>query len=86
LVRAVGGRYTPIEVPDTGSWRYIRVHGGQWGTGLTDGELQYWADRIADDAHQGRDVYLYFNNDPECHAIYDGYRIRDMLAHTGLVA
>jgi uncharacterized protein YecE (DUF72 family) len=85
LVRAVGGHYTPIEVPDTGSWRYIRVHGGQWGIGLSEGELQFWADRIAGDAYHGRDVYLYFNNDPECHAIYNGYRIREMLAHTGQV-
>lgn len=39
LVRAVGGHYTPEEVRDTGDFRYVRVHGGQWGWGLTDGEL-----------------------------------------------
>jgi len=80
LVRAVGGWYTPLEVPDVGPFRYIRVHGGQYGVGLTEGELQFWAERIARDASQGLDVYVYFNNDPGCHAIYNGFRIREMLA------
>jgi uncharacterized protein YecE (DUF72 family) len=85
LVRAIGGYYTPMEVPDVGPFRYLRVHGGQWGIGLTEGELQYWADRIANDAHDGVETYIYFNNDPECQALYNAYRLRDMLAHTGAV-
>jgi uncharacterized protein YecE (DUF72 family) len=79
LVRAIGGYYTPVEVPDVGSFRYLRVHGGQYGTGLTEGELGYWADRIREYASQGLDVYVYFNNDPDCHAIYDAFRLREML-------
>ncbi|HUP27093.1 MAG TPA: DUF72 domain-containing protein [Chloroflexia bacterium] len=85
LVRAVGGYYTPVEVPDAGSFRYIRFHGGQYGTGMTDGELHYWAERIASDASNGLDVYVYFNNDPECHAIYDARRLKEMLLPTGAV-
>ncbi len=84
LVRAIGGYYTPMEVPDVGPFRYLRVHGGQYGIGLTEGELQYWADRIAGDAAQGVEVYIYFNNDPECHAIYNAYRLREMLASSRL--
>jgi uncharacterized protein YecE (DUF72 family) len=79
LVRAIGGWHTPLEVPDVGPFRYIRVHGGQFGVGLTEGELQFWAERIARDASQGLDVYVYFNNDPGCHAIYNGFRLREML-------
>lgn len=79
LVRAVGGHYTPNEVPDVGPFSYIRVHGGMYGVGLTEGELGYWADRIRYDAGQGKDVYAYFNNDPGCHAIYNAQRLRDML-------
>ena len=86
LVRAIGGYYTPMEVPDVGSFRYLRVHGGQYGIGLTDGELGYWAERIANNASAGRDVYIYFNNDPECHAIYDSFRLMDMLRPTGMLA
>jgi uncharacterized protein YecE (DUF72 family) len=80
MVRAIGGHYTPIDVPDAGWFNYLRVHGGQWGVGLTDGELHYWAARIANAAAAGRDTYIYFNNDPDCHAIYDAFRLRDMLS------
>ena len=86
LVRAIGGYHTPMEVPDVGPFRYIRVHGGQWGIGLTEGELQYWADRIANDTRNGVETYIYFNNDPECHALYNAWRLRDMLAYTGALA
>ena len=86
LVRAIGGHYTPLEVPDVGSFRYLRVHGGQYGISLTEGELQFWADRIAEDASNGIEVYIYFNNDPDCHAICNAYRLREMLQHTGALA
>jgi len=80
LVRAIGGYYTPLEVPDTGGFRYLRVHGGLYGIGLTEGELGFWAERIAGDAAAGRDVYIYFNNDPDCHAITNAFRLRELLA------
>ncbi|HST05879.1 MAG TPA: DUF72 domain-containing protein [Chloroflexia bacterium] len=79
LVRAIGGHYTPMEVPDAGPFRYIRVHGGQYGVGLTEGELQFWADRIRQDSSRGLTVYVYFNNDPECQAIYNARRLREIL-------
>jgi uncharacterized protein YecE (DUF72 family) len=79
LVRAVGGHYTPLEVPDTGSFRYIRVHGGLYGVSLSEGELQFWADRGRWEASQNRDVYVYFNNDPDCHAVYNAFRLREMV-------
>jgi uncharacterized protein YecE (DUF72 family) len=74
-----------MDVPDVGLFRYLRVHGGQYGIGLTDGELSYWADQLAGYASQGIDAFIYFNNDPDGHAIYDAYRLRDMLQHTGAV-
>lgn len=86
LVRAVGGHYTPLEVPDTGSFRYIRVHGGLYGIGLTDGEVGFWAERIASEAAAGHEVFVYFNNDPDCHAINDAHRLRGLLWSTGQVA
>ncbi|MEO8286159.1 MAG: DUF72 domain-containing protein [Chloroflexota bacterium] len=86
LVRAVGGYYTPLEVPDTGSFSYVRVHGGLYGVGLSDGELHFWAERFAGEAAGGRDVYVYFNNDPDCHAINDAHRLRGLLWSTGMVA
>jgi uncharacterized protein YecE (DUF72 family) len=86
-VIAIGGaHYTPVEYPAVGPFRYLRVHGGQYGVGLVEGELGFWAERIAADAAAGRDVYIYFNNDPDCHAIYNAYRLREMLGGTGAVA
>jgi uncharacterized protein YecE (DUF72 family) len=79
LVRAVGGYYTPEDVPDAGPFRYIRVHNGMYGVGLTEGELQHLADRIRHDANDGLDIYVYFNNDPGCHAIYNADRLCEIL-------
>ena len=45
----------------------------------TDDVLSYWAERIAADAAAGHTVYIYFNNDPGCHAIYNAFRLREML-------
>lgn len=79
LVRAVGGVYTPETVRDTGSFRYLRVHGGMYGWGLSEGELAYWADKVRWYAGEGFDVYVYFNNDPGCHAICNANRLKEML-------
>jgi uncharacterized protein YecE (DUF72 family) len=83
LVVAVGGpHYTPLDVPATGPFAYLRFHGGLHGIGLTDGELAFWAERVGGWAD--RDVYVYFNNDPEGHAIYDARRLRALLVGRGL--
>ncbi len=83
LVVAIGGeRPTPVETPDTGPFRYLRFHTGQHGMGFTDGELAFWAKRIARATAQGCDTYAYFNNDPDGHAIVDAQRLRALLDHT----
>ena len=74
-----GSQPTPSDAPDVGPFRYVRFHSGAWGTGFSDEELQPWAERLAADAATGRDVYVYFNNDPGGHAIYDARRLREML-------
>ncbi len=86
-VIAIGGaHYTPVDTPWIGPFRYLRVHGGLYGVGLSDGELGHWAERLAGDAAAGHDSYVYFNNDPDCQAIYNADRLRAMLAPTGLLA
>jgi uncharacterized protein YecE (DUF72 family) len=79
LVVAIGGdHHTPVDLPPVGPFSYLRFHGGLYGIGLSDGELAFWAERIA--ALAARDVYVYFNNDPDGHAIYDARRLRALLA------
>lgn len=81
-VYGVGGEHpTPIAAKLTGDFRYVRVHGGSRGLGLTDAELELWADRLANDRDAGRDGYGYFNNDPDGHAIRDVRRLIETLHH-----
>ena len=84
LVTAIGGpSVTPLDIPDVGPFRYLRFHMGQSGMGFTDGELVFWAERIARAVAQGSDVYAYFNNDPDGHAIVDARRLRALLDQAG---
>jgi uncharacterized protein YecE (DUF72 family) len=65
------GPGVPLHIRLTANWTYIRMHAGQHGTGFSDAELQDWAVRIRSYLDRGDDVYIYFNNDPEGHAIRD---------------
>ena len=83
LAVAVGGPLpTPVEMRAPGPFGYIRFHNGLSGPGLTDGELAFWADRIATES-AARDVYVYFNNDIGGYAIHDARTLRAMLAGRG---
>jgi uncharacterized protein YecE (DUF72 family) len=75
-----GGHPTPADAPLVGRFRYVRVHGGANGVGLTDDELEPWADCLAVDCTKGRDAYVYFNNDPGGFAIWNAIRLRELLA------
>ena len=80
LAIAVGGPLpTPLDLPTIGSFGYIRFHNGANGIGLSDAELTFWAWRLAPEAEKGREVFVYFNNDPEAHAIHDALRLRELL-------
>ena len=69
----------PLDICLTARWTYIRMHSGQSGIGYSDEELSTWAARIGEFLDQGVDVYLYFNNDPEGHAIRDAKRLHALL-------
>ena len=72
----------PLDLTLTAPWTYVRVHGGQHGMGLTEEELVQWAGRIRAWREQGVDVYVYFNNDPEGWAIYNGRRLQELTSAT----
>ena len=69
----------PLDVRLTAPWTYIRMHGGESSNAFGDDELQRWAGRIASYLDEGRDVYVYFNNDPFGDAIRDADRLRSLL-------
>jgi len=62
----------PLDICLTAPWTYIRMHCGQEGMGYSEQELLVWAARIRSFLAQKIDVYVYFNNDPDAHAIRNG--------------
>ncbi|GLV56757.1 hypothetical protein KDH_35960 [Dictyobacter sp. S3.2.2.5] len=80
LVQSVGGALpTPLDLPAVGPFTYVRFHHGAHGIGLSEEELTFWAQRLKDASKQGRDVYAYFNNDPDACAIYNAQRLRELV-------
>ena len=69
----------PLDIRLTAPWTYIRMHSGQWGVGYSEQELSTWATRIRSFLQEGVDVYVYFNNDPDGHAIRDAQRLSALL-------
>ena len=68
----------------TGGWSYLRFHEGghgSVGSEYTLEKLRRWADRIAE--IDAEDVYVYFNNDPDCAAIRDAARMMRLLEQRG---
>jgi uncharacterized protein YecE (DUF72 family) len=75
----VGGRVQP-DLVSTASFTYIRMHAGAGEAGgFTERQLGPWAARVRALARSGKDVYVYFNNDREGHAVRDARRLREML-------
>lgn len=75
----------------TTDWTYVRFHGptalkqpyhGAYGPR----RLAPWADRLSALLCGGQDVYAYFNNDYEGHAVNDAEWLRDALAQADGVA
>ena len=60
---------------------YVRFHGGvgkYWGR-YADEALLGWSDWIVEQSRSGRDVWCYFNNDIDAHAIHDALTLRAMV-------
>jgi uncharacterized protein YecE (DUF72 family) len=55
----------------TSDFTYIRMHLPPKGLGYGKRALEPWADRIIEWRRGGLDVFVYFNNDMEGHAIKD---------------
>jgi uncharacterized protein YecE (DUF72 family) len=42
-------------------------------------DLRAWADRITSWDREGRDVWVYFNNDPDGHAVRNALSLRELV-------
>ena len=75
----VGGAIQP-DLVTTAGFTYVRMHAGaDPGGGFSEGQLVQWAGRVRGLARSGKDVYVYFNNDREGHALRDACRLRELL-------
>jgi uncharacterized protein YecE (DUF72 family) len=60
---------------------YLRFHGatGKYHGSYSAAQLRPWARWIREQAAVGRDVFVYFNNDIEGHAVVDAARLRELV-------
>ncbi len=88
LLERYGASFCVHDMPGSTSERwavgrhaYVRFHGGEgkyWGRYSDEGLLS-WTDWLVEQARAGREVWCYFNNDIDAHAIHDAQTLRSML-------
>lgn len=71
----------PLVFEVTAGFVYCRLHGSRalYRSCYTEEELQSWAGRIREWSAEGRDVYVYFDNDFHAHAPRNALRLREIL-------
>jgi uncharacterized protein YecE (DUF72 family) len=79
-VHDMRGSESPLLV--TGPIAYVRLHGydSKYGGSYPDEVLAAWAEWIASVTARGTEVFVYFNNDVDGHAVNDATRLSAMLA------
>lgn len=76
----VSGDMLRRDLTPTADFVYIRFHGTERYHGSYDAvQLKPWSAFLAEQLHQGRDCYAYFNNDAEGHAPADATRLGEMV-------
>ncbi len=88
LLERYGASFCAHDMPGSASDRcavgpiaYVRFHGGEgkyWGRYSDEGLLS-WTDWMVGQARAGREVWAYFNNDIDAHAIHDAQTLRSMV-------
>jgi uncharacterized protein YecE (DUF72 family) len=81
----MSGAHLPCVLRATAPFVYVRMHGPSrdhlYAGSYTDTDLRWWADRVHEWEHAGRDVFVYFNNDGDGHAVRNAETLR-ALVHT----
>ena len=79
----MSGAGLPCLVRATTSMVYVRLHGPDhdtlYGGSYGENDLRWWADRAREWEGQGREVFLYFNNDGGGNAVRNADRLRELL-------
>jgi uncharacterized protein YecE (DUF72 family) len=79
VVFDIGGERSPVRV--TADFVYLRLHGpGAAYEGSYDGRTLFgWARRCLGWRDEGRDVYVFFDNDQKAYAPWDAHRLKTMI-------
>lgn len=79
----MSGADLPCVLRATAPLVYVRLHGPDhhqlYAGSYSDADLRWWAQRIMEWERAGRDVYVYFNNDGEGHAVRNAHTLRGHL-------
>lgn len=80
VVADTAGRY-PFLTDVTSDFVYVRMHGDKelYASGYTPEALDGWAARIDGWVRDGRDVYVYFDNDMKGYAPHDALALQQLL-------
>ncbi|MFN2447115.1 MAG: DUF72 domain-containing protein [Vicinamibacterales bacterium] len=74
-------RGSAIASPFIGPFVYVRFHGtsGDYHGSYSQRDLTQWAHRLAEQSQNGRQVFAYFNNDPDALAVANARTLRSAL-------
>lgn len=79
----MSGAGLPCVLRATASFVYIRMHGPDhhhlYAGSYSEPDLRWWADRVREWEAGGRDVFVYFNNDGDGHAVRNAGTLRQSL-------
>jgi uncharacterized protein YecE (DUF72 family) len=79
----MSGANLPCVLRATTSFVYVRLHGPDpnhlYGGSYSTDDLRWWSDRIHEWTDAGRDVYAYFNNDGDGHAVRNADTLKQLL-------
>lgn len=64
----------------TTDWTYLRFHGLQYAGSYSRQSLSFWEDWINKRLSEKKDVYAYFNNDAEGHAVKNALELRQYVS------
>lgn len=82
LVLADAAADWPVIPVPTADFMYLRMHGSDvlYTSEYGEQRLRPWAERIRGWLSEGRDTFVYFNNDAAGHAPYDAQTLRRLVA------
>ncbi|HEV7951207.1 MAG TPA: DUF72 domain-containing protein [Glaciihabitans sp.] len=79
----MSGADLPCILRATSDAVYVRMHGPDhhhlYGGSYSDDDLRWWAERIREWEGDGREVFVYFNNDGEGNAVRNAHSLRLLL-------